>query len=172
MNNHCLFLISVARGAWATPSSNQTERERGWGWGYTLVMPQSMTGHAHTRAHTQESLINQFLREGTRGPEGNHTTQKRARIKSTCSESCYGVVYKRVPVRRKPHIPGAWAQRPFTLLMPPALLCSWPQSTTPLFCHSILLTISSLLLMSCIIITITTIPVIMSSLHWPICMGP
>lgn len=167
MNNHCLFLISVARGAWATPSSNQMERERGGDTPWSCHSP-----WLNTLTHTQESLINQFLQEGTRGPEGNHTTRKRAGIKFTCSESCYGVVYKRVPVCRKPHIPGAWAQRPFPLLMPSALLCSWPQSTTPLFCHSILLTISRLLLMSCIIIIITTIPIIMSSSHWPICMGP
>lgn len=90
--------------------------------------------HTHTRlTRTQESLIHQIPREETEGPDGNHTTQKRARIKSTCRESYYGVVYKRVPACRKPHIPGAWAQWPFTLLMPSALLCSWLQSATPLF---------------------------------------
>lgn len=84
----------LQREVWATPNSYQTERE---GWGYTLVMSQSIIEHTpfthtHTKhIHTKKSLINQFLREGTRGPEGNHSTQKRARIKSTCRESCYSV---------------------------------------------------------------------------------
>lgn len=102
--NSAVFLISVARSAWATPSSHQAERE---GWGYTLVMSQSITEHTpftHSRTHilAQESLINQFLGEAPRGPGGNHTTQKAARIKSTCLKSRYGVVYKRDPVCKKP----------------------------------------------------------------------
>lgn len=55
MNNHCLFLIRVARGAWATPNNHQMERERGReGWGYTPP----------THTHTHLGVSNQSVPEG------------------------------------------------------------------------------------------------------------
>lgn len=94
MNNNCLFLISVARGAWATPSSNQTGGDTPWSchspWLNTLT-------HAHTprRLWSISSCGRELegLRETTphrKDPESNPRVVSHAMVWSTSVFLCVG----------------------------------------------------------------------------------